>query len=128
MSKVCPKCRPERAMREEHVDARDDKRVTIDRCGHCGGIWLDTFEIEVLKTLQAIVVGAYGGGSVKSDHRLATCPTCDDRPTLLRVDVGAFGVDFCRGCEGMFFDPGELGPILTKVGQQELANALAKLE
>ena len=115
-------------MKEEHAEAVDARRVHIDRCPNCAGVWLDTFELEVLRTLQAVVVGAYGGANVKRDHASGACPACEGRPALIRVDVGAFGVDFCQRCDGMFFDPGELGPILTKVGHAELANALNRLE
>lgn len=118
---------PEVALVEEAVHAPKGQ-LAIDRCPKCSGIWLDTFELEVLRTLQAVVVGAYGGmGGVKRDQRACRCPSCDDHPALTRVDVGAFGVDFCKACEGMFFDPGELGPILNKVGHDELARAIAKL-
>jgi Zn-finger nucleic acid-binding protein len=115
-------------MRAEHIEAPSGRGVEIDRCATCGGVWLDTFELEVLRTLQIVVVGAYGGISVKRDLSGGACPVCDGRPQLVRVEVGAFGVDFCRACEGMFFDPGELGPILSKVGHQDLADALTKLE
>jgi Zn-finger nucleic acid-binding protein len=127
--KPCPKCRPAVTLHEEKAHAPSGD-VTIDRCPKCAGIWLDTFELEVLRTLQAVVVGAYGGmsASVRRDQNEGHCPCCDGAPALIRVDVGAFGVDFCKGCEGMFFDPGELGPILNKVGHEELARALAKLD
>jgi hypothetical protein len=79
-----------------------------------------------MKQLHGLVPHLYGNVSVKRDLRGGPCPACETHPTLQRVPVGAFAVDRCLSCLGLWFDGGELGSMLTRQGYDALLLALAK--
>jgi Zn-finger nucleic acid-binding protein len=92
--------------------------VEIDHCVTCGGIWLDTGEIELLMDDPG-----------KARHLLASfredsttpeqprkCPICDRKMT--KIVVGRSNppllVDKCQRSHGLWFDKGELQDILDR--------------
>ena len=83
----CPGC-----SREMKVLTKDG--VEIDQCIQCGGIWLDSGELEGL-------VGIDPG-----EKRMPSCPGCDSALSLLLLR--SVEVDFCPRCQGVFLDRGEL--------------------
>jgi hypothetical protein len=91
--------------------------VEIDHCLDCGGIWLDSGELEMLmddadKAKQLIA-------SFKEAHQHTEqprkCPICLKK--MAKVEAGQ-GVpvllDRCKKGHGLWFDSGELEEICTK--------------
>jgi Zn-finger nucleic acid-binding protein len=104
--------------------------VEIDHCVHCGGIWLDTGELELLLE-----------DPPKAKHLLASfrevppatgqarkCPICDRKMT--RIAVGRseqpLFIDKCRHGDGLWFDKGELQDILKR-GQLDEDSRIQRL-
>lgn len=92
--------------------------VEIDHCLSCGGIWLDSGELELLmdspqKAKQLL-------NSFQQDTTTAEqarkCPICDRR--MVKVLVGQstppLRIDECRRHHGLWFDRGELEAILCR--------------
>ena len=86
--------------------------VTLDRCPHCGGIWLDNKELEMglavdSKALKDVDVGGPPRGV--GMHVIRCCPRdkallvtiIDPKQTHIRYEK-------CTICGGMFLDAGEL--------------------
>jgi hypothetical protein len=89
--------------------------VEIDHCIDCGGIWLDTGELEMLlgesqKSKQLL-------GSFKIDsnciEKPRKCPICDKKMQKIIVSKApALLIDKCTKGDGLWFDKGELGNIV----------------
>lgn len=95
--------------------------VEIDHCIACGGIWLDSGELELLlgepeKAEQLL-------NSFQTDANLSErprkCPICDKEMQKIIVGSGkpALLIDRCRKGDGLWFDRGELQDI---IGRAEL--------
>jgi Zn-finger nucleic acid-binding protein len=104
--------------------------VEIDHCVHCGGIWLDEGELELLmeNPEQARQLMA----SLQEDPAIAEqprkCPICDKR--MAKVVVGPsqppLRIDECRRGHGLWFDRGELEDVLAR-GQLDEGSRIQRL-
>ena len=111
----CPACKEEMIILELN-------EVEIDHCCECGGIWLDSGELELL-------VG--GGEAVRLDdavscnEELRKCPRC--RKKMAKVYFGSresrILLDACRE-HGLWFDKGELHSTAEMIDKD---NAVLKL-
>jgi Zn-finger nucleic acid-binding protein len=91
--------------------------VEIDHCVECGGIWLDSGELELLigDGSQALTTLGSLIQAPASAERPRKCPLCDKR--MAKVQVGsanpALVIDRCPKGDGLWFDRDELRQILT---------------
>jgi len=112
-TRVCPKCKDKVELdRREVSTSESDAEVLIDTCPGCGGIWLDWGELSKISEMKAVIDGASSGSAWKRDLQKGRCPSCADSPVMGRVVLGAFGIERCPTCLGLWFDRGELGPTL----------------
>lgn len=99
----CPACRE-----ASLVEILTKRSVLIDRCRRCDGIWLDRGEVFLFsrdpKRLEQHL--ASGPGARRpTDRRCPRCQVAMETRAFLRPDLA---VDECPGCEGIWFDAGEL--------------------
>ncbi|MBK8267009.1 MAG: zf-TFIIB domain-containing protein [Planctomycetes bacterium] len=83
--------------------------VVVDRCGACGGIWLDALEAEKLRETGAgaQLDGERNAPDVAPDA--IDCPRCQIRMIVLQVEGSAgFYFEHCGKCNGVFLDSGEM--------------------
>jgi Zn-finger nucleic acid-binding protein len=103
--------------------------VEIDHCVHCGGIWLDAGELELL------LEDAQGKNDLlasftadeKCQEKPRKCPRCLKK--MLKVLCGINSkvlIDKCRYGHGLWFDRGELDNII-KMGSFDKNNKVVKL-
>ncbi len=104
--------------------------VEIDYCTDCGGIWLDTGELEQLLNepekakhlLDSFRIDSESGESVRK------CPICDKK--MQKIIVGSSKpillIDKCRRGDGLWFDKGELQDIFDRANLDE-DNKIQKL-
>ncbi|MEW5850076.1 MAG: zf-TFIIB domain-containing protein [Myxococcota bacterium] len=119
----CPKCHPSAGLSVETVQGDPGSpTVEIDVCPRCRGVWLDWTELGDLVELRELITGLTSGADWQRDLELGMCP--DDGKALQRLEVGAYAVDRCPECEGLWLDGGELGPSLTREGFQAVLRAL----
>jgi len=94
--------------------------VTIDRCLHCAGIWLDAGELETIQKNQAddfrgvpddamdFVSGAIGMAKAKTEKTLS-CVKCDDALVKREYSfTSQIMIDNCPKGHGMWLDKAEL--------------------
>ena len=121
---LCPMCRVE-------MFTLEFEKIEIDYCPDCGGVWLDSGEVEVIGeragALQKDLLAALDRPEPSAPPRAGKrrCPVC--RGPLHRVRApqpAAFDVDRCPRRHGLWFDHGELEAVLLAAGAQE-HNALA---
>ena len=94
--------------------------VTIDRCPHCGGVWLDAGELEAIQKAQDsdfrgvpddamdFVTGALGMAKANSEKTLS-CIKCED--DLVKREYSFTSqvmIDNCPNGHGMWLDKHEL--------------------
>jgi Zn-finger nucleic acid-binding protein len=97
--------------------------VEIDHCTNCGGIWLDSGELETLldDPAQAQRLLASFRESAAPTERGRKCPICDRK--MAKVAVGRCDppllIDKCPRSDGLWFDSGELQDILTRAELDE---------
>lgn len=99
----CPKCGVE-------MRPKTYKGIEIDRCPQCRGIYLDKGELERVEDAQLtsiVDICAYSQKNEAMDDVAATCHRCNRSMMKLR-GAGEIQFDWCDGCEGIFFDKGEL--------------------
>ena len=104
--------------------------VEIDHCLHCGGIWLDAGELELLmddpRQAQRLL-----GSFQETPHpteKPRKCPICDRRMVQIRVGrtPPPLHIDKCRKDHGLWFDRGELEAILER-GQLDENSRIQRL-
>ncbi len=86
--------------------------VEIERCGDCGGIFLDPGELRKITTdgnLQT-VKESIPSGSPEDDPR-ATCPRCGRLMIRTPREPAEMNLDICPKCTGLWLDEGEVGRI-----------------
>ena len=112
----CPDCK--NAMITLELD-----EVEIDYCIDCGGVWLDTGELELLlnepdKTKH--LLDSFRVNS-NSDEKIRKCPICDKK--MQKIVVGASKpvllIDKCHRGDGLWFDKGELQDIFGRAELDE---------
>jgi len=89
--------------------------VLVDRCPGCGGIWLDSGELEMMEKgaglEQAEIMQQARRELLQESERLVSivgfCPKCE-KSKLHQVSKRGVELDVCSFCGGMFFDEGEL--------------------
>ncbi len=94
--------------------------VTIDRCSHCGGVWLDAGELETIQANQDsdfrgvpdnamdFVTGAMGMAKAEAEKALS-CVKCDDELVKREYSfTSQIMIDNCPKGHGMWLDKNEL--------------------
>jgi len=104
--------------------------VEIDHCLNCGGIWLDTGELERLmdSPLQARRLLDSFREDPAVAEQLRRCPICDKK--MAKIVVGSskppLWIDKCPRTDGLWFDRGELQDILER-GELDQDNRIQRL-
>lgn len=92
--------------------------IEIDHCVNCGGIWLDTGELELLMgdPLKARSLLSSFREIPDSSTPIRKCPICDKK--MAKIVVGdaepSLVIEKCRRSDGLWFDRGELQDILER--------------
>jgi Zn-finger nucleic acid-binding protein/aminoglycoside phosphotransferase (APT) family kinase protein len=114
----CPRC-DDRALTVRGVGD-----VELDGCDACGGVWLDSGELEGLLAQSlgpevAVASGAQSGARLLAHARplashgvhALTCPACDEPLVRKRVAETKLDIDCCDVCDGLWLDGGELAAL-----------------
>jgi Zn-finger nucleic acid-binding protein len=108
--------------------------VEIDTCLDCGGIWLDSGELEQLignaDKVQALLRSFGVANPIDEEKR--KCPICDRRMAKIQVgtDEASVIVDRCQRGHGLWFDQGELDDVLERAqldGENKIRKLLADM-
>ena len=120
----CAKCTAGTLLQRVQVPHEERRAVDIDACPRCRGVWLDWGEVGELKDLVGLIPSFAGNAAWQRDLEHGHCPACTEQTALAHLPVGAYAVDRCPECLGLWFDGGELGPLLSDRGFASLLKAL----
>ena len=107
----CPVCK-------EAMIVLELNDVEIDYCYSCGGIWLDSGELDILlgsAQNRDNLLNSFE--EIKSKEKKKKCPICSKK--MLKIQAGTDEkvlLDKCKKNHGIWFDLGELEQVL-KIGQ-----------
>ncbi|MHC4292894.1 MAG: zf-TFIIB domain-containing protein [Planctomycetota bacterium] len=104
--------------------------VEIDHCLDCGGIWLDTGELELLlnNSQKAAALLESFKINTETSEKLRKCPICLKKMQKILVgsESPALLIDKCKKGDGLWFDKGELDDIVKRAKLDE-ENKIQKL-
>jgi len=106
------------------------KDIEIDHCIDCGGIWLDTGELELLLGEPGKAKQLLNSFNVddKCTENIRKCPICDKK--MKKIVIGTSTprllIDKCQKGDGLWLDKGELQDIFNKAKLDE-NNKIQKL-
>jgi uncharacterized protein len=122
---LCPVC-------AEDMFVLEFDQVELDYCTRCGGVWLDSGELELLGVragaLQKDLLCALETHTGEHEPAMGRrpCPVC--RRAMAEVDSCGdteIMVDRCARRHGLWFDEGELHAVVTAAGA-DTDNVLAR--
>ena len=111
---ICPVCQPRQALRVTSLLDNLTARV----CPNCGGHWLRSADYRAWRKHLPTNLPTRGApieAEAAEPRGLKRCP--EDQRVLARMRIGhgvPFTFDFCRGCEGMWFDAGEWSALVER--------------
>jgi len=117
----CPKC-------QEKLVAEPYRLRDYLLCFYCEGAWLSREDI--------LAHGLISTFTVPSESSPHLCPKCMPSTNLAVISVQGCTLEYCKSCEGIFFDKGELeqfsanykdldGKSLAKDGAEGLLTLMA---
>ncbi len=116
---LCPACKV-------HMLVLEFERVEIDYCSECGGVWLDSGELELIGeragALQAGLLAALEGRESERARGSGKrrCPICLKRLVRVRCPgESAVTLDRCPAQHGLWFDRGELPTVIRSAGAEK---------
>jgi uncharacterized protein len=122
MNRACVKC-------TSILDKSMVGDVEVDLCPSCGGLWLDSGELEKLGHGSPDDVAKLKNALVGSEapeppsDTTTPCVACDGK--LKEMKLGGVTIEFCGSCNGIFLDKGELDQAIAAVGGMSVAQVLA---
>ena len=105
----------------------EHEQIELDYCVECSGVWFDAGELELLLesmqlegtglSLDAILTTP----EAKSPEKKRKCPICGHK--MNKATVGhnpEILIDACARGDGLWFDEGEVGQIITQLPDRNL--------
>ena len=113
--RVCPVCDTEMAVLELHG-------VEIDYCFSCGGIWLDSGELEELigdEKKSDEIIQLFKDVTLTNKEKKRPCPICGKAMKKVEVQLeNPVIIDKCPKEHGIWFDKDELLKIVNSVNAE----------
>lgn len=89
----------------------------IDYCDNCGGIWLDSGELELALGEEQFredqLIPLADGSEERKGQR--NCPICSKRMMLVSLPEDETELDRCQRGHGLWFDRGELRKVAKAI-------------
>lgn len=110
----CPVCK-------EPMIVVEHEKIELDYCTTCLGVWFDAGELALLLESLDLDVGEFNVSDILTlpEKRIAEkkrrCPVC--RKKMRKAAVGhepEVVIDVCPRGEGIWFDGGEVGQVITQ--------------
>ena len=105
---ICPACREEMIVLEY-------KKIELDICAQCDGVWFDAEELSLLlETLHLDVDELGQAPAEKTTEVVRRCPDCRKKMKKIVIGPGdGVMIDRCTKGHGLWFDGGELDDVVN---------------
>ncbi len=115
---ICPACREEMIVVEY-------RKIELDICASCSGVWFDAEELELLLETLHLGVDELGRTPAKQPaERARKCPYCRKRMDKVMIGTGeGVMIDRCPRGHGLWFDGGELDVIVNVLRAPDTSGA-----
>ena len=104
--RICPHC-------AKALVALEYRKVEVDWCPACRGLWLDEGELGLL--LRGDPAAHPRLNFTPGARTTRKCPSCGDRMREARAERAGVTVDQCVRGHGLWFDAGEVRAIINAV-------------
>ena len=95
--------------------------IEIDVCAKCMGIWFDPSELDkILGMKKSFEEMAYLAQPLGEQ---INCPNCQDKMNYSTIEGTT--IDFCKKCEGVWLDAGELTDLVGHMPESPLTEGNA---
>jgi len=92
------------------------KKIELDYCNNCHGVWFDTGELELLVQSSALtdvrplLDSFLNAGEAKTAEKKRRCPICATKMRKVNIGTASGGalIDACVRGHGLWFDGGEV--------------------
>ena len=101
----CPRCNVE-------MSETTNEETTLQRCSECGGLWIDSGDLNRLLLHANLPALPALGGYVNPDEIAGMCPACN--VDLVAVEGGekrALHYDTCASCGGIWIEGPDEGEV-----------------
>ncbi len=113
---ICPACKSDMIVVEH-------ERIELDYCVKCHGVWFDAGELELLLgTLGLDSAVEFLGdileaGEAETTEKKRRCPLCRQKMKKVNLETEVL-VDVCPQGEGVWFDGGEVGALISRLAKK----------
>ena len=100
----CPRCTDISLVQKVATSSQGSRRrVEVDRCPNCRGVWFDAQELDdLIEDLSKL-----GELEITCDVGDLHCPRCEECMSRGHYRGTMVEIDLCRVCKGIWLDPGE---------------------
>jgi hypothetical protein len=100
----------------------EHKKIELDYCPKCHGVWFDSGELELfldslnLENRDQFFSNMLNAPEAKTPEKKRRCPICAQR--MKKVLVGKkpnILIDVCQRSDGLWFDGGEVGELIKQL-------------
>ena len=115
---ICPTCKSDMIVVEH-------QRIELDYCTECQGVWFDAGELGLLletmnfKNTGISLDSILNLPEAQSPEKKRKCPICGRK--MKKAAIGrkpAVLIDVCPEGDGLWFDGGEVGQLLTQLAEK----------
>lgn len=112
----------------------EHEHIELDYCPDCEGVWFDAGELELLFETMQLEQSVLSIDSVltspetRSPEKKRKCPICHSK--MKKATVGhdpEVLIDACSQGDGLWFDSGEVGQIITQMSSAQEADSQGKV-
>ncbi len=113
---ICPSCKNDMIVVEYD-------QIELDYCAKCHGVWFDTGELELLlgslglDSASPFLNGILETEEAKTDEKKRRCPLCRQKMKKVNLETKVL-VDLCPQGEGIWFDGGEVGALISQLAHK----------
>ena len=113
---ICPACKSDMIVVEHD-------RIELDYCDKCHGVWFDAGELELLigslglDSASPFLNGILEAGDAGTSEKKRRCPLCRRKMKKANLETKVL-VDLCPQGEGIWFDGGEVGVLISQLAQK----------
>jgi Zn-finger nucleic acid-binding protein len=97
------------------------RNIELDACPKCRGIWFDSSELDkIMGGAKSFEEQAYLGEPLGAK---IDCPSCGNQMQYMNIESTT--IDYCKSCEGVWLDAGELTELAQYLPERQMTDATA---